>query len=141
MHRRAAGPGNAIHPVLAPAALALLALGTSFDLLAAGHAGALTWLAFWILCAGIAWGTWCAMWGLLDWVCFSRLGDAGVGGIDSFATAIVVGLYALSALLRLDDTAHAPTDAAVALEVAGAALIGMKAWIGRELAACLHDPR
>jgi hypothetical protein len=134
-------PGSVVHPVLTPAALALLALGTSLDVLAAGHVPSLMWLAFWIIAAGIAWGTWCAAWGLFDWVFFARLGDAGVCGADGFATAIVVGLYGLSALLRLETTAHAATDAAMALEVAGAALIGMKAWVGRELAAWLNEPR
>jgi hypothetical protein len=134
-------PAVAVHPVLAPTALGLLAMGTSLDVLAAGRESGLTWLAFWIITAGIAWGTLGVMWALFDWIFFARLGDKGVFGADGFATAIVVGLYGLSALLRLEGTAHAPTDPAMALEVAGTALIGVKAWVGRELAAWLNERR
>jgi uncharacterized membrane protein len=141
MHRQVKRTGQAIHPVLAPAALGLLALGTALDVLAAGRAGALTWLSFWAIAGGIALGTWCAAFALLDWIFFAELGEAGVCGLDGFATALVVGLYGLAALLRLDAAAHAPPAAGMALEVAGAALLGMKTWIGRELAAWLDERR
>jgi hypothetical protein len=137
MQRQVWRAGDAIHAALARGALGLLALGTALDVLSAGHAGAVTWMAFWALVAGIAGGTWCAAFALFDWVLFARLGDTGVCGLDGFATAIVVGLYGLSALLRIDTPAHAPAAAAMALEVAAAALLGMKTWIGRELAAWL----
>jgi len=117
----------------------LLALGTALDVLSAGHGGAVTWMAFWAIVAGIAGGTWCAAFALFDWVFFAELGDTGVCGLDGFATAIVVGLYGLSALLRIDTPAHAPVASAMALEVAAAALLGMKTWIGRELAAWLDE--
>jgi hypothetical protein len=127
--------------VLGPAALGLLALGTALDVLAAGQAGALAWLAFWILVAGIAAGTWCAVFSLFDWIFFARLGEAGVCGLDGFACAVVVGLYGLGALLRVDTAAHTAPPAAMALEVAGAALLATKTWIGRELAGWLDERR
>jgi uncharacterized membrane protein len=139
--RRIAPGAAAIHPVLAPASLGLLALGTGLDVLAAGHDGPLSWLGFWCIAAGVATGTWCAGFALLDWVLFARLGEAGVFGLDGFATAIVVGLYALDALLRVDGPFRAASPAAMALEVAGAALLAMKTWIGRELAAWLDEHR
>jgi hypothetical protein len=128
-----------VHPVLTTTALGLLVLGTSLDMLSAGRAGGLTWLAFWTTTAGVAWGTWCAVWAMFDWIFFARLGDAGVWGADGFASAVVVGLYALSTLLRLDDPARPPSDAARALEVAGAAVLGVRLWIGRELAGWLSE--
>jgi hypothetical protein len=131
--------GIAIHPVWAPGSLGLLALATALDILSAGHPGALTWLAFWATALGIATGAWCAMFSLLDWVFYAELGDAGVYGLDGFATSLIVGLYALSALLRLDAPAHAPPPSAMALEVAAVGLLGMKAWIGRELGQWLDE--
>jgi hypothetical protein len=139
MQRQVKRTARAIHPTLASGALGLLALGTALDVLSTGHGGALTWMAFWAIAVGIAAGTWCAMFALLDWVFFAELGDSDVCGLDGFATAIVVGLYGLAALLRLDAPAHAPPAPAMALEVAAAALLAMKTWIGRELAAWLDD--
>jgi hypothetical protein len=98
-------------------------------------------MAFWAMVGGIGLGAWCAMFSLLDWLFFAELGDAGVCGLDGFATSIVVALYGLAALLRLDAPGHAPGPSAMALEVAAAGLLGMKAWIGRELGQWLDDRR
>jgi hypothetical protein len=141
MQRRVKRTSLAIHPVWAPGALGLLALATALDILAGGRPGALTWLAFWASAVGIAGGAWCALFSLLDWIFFADLGEAGVYGLDGFATSLVVGLYGLSALLRLDAPAHAPPPAAMALEIAAAGLLGMKTWIGRELGQWLDERR
>ena len=141
MQRRVKRSGLAIHPVWAPGALGLLALATALDVLSGGRAGALTWMAFWTTVLGIAAGSWCAIFELLDWVFFAELGDAGVCGLDGFATSLIVGLYGLSAVLRLDAPTHAPPPAAMALEVAAAGLLGMKAWVGRELGQWLDERR
>jgi uncharacterized membrane protein len=141
MQREVRCTAKAIHPALAPAALGLLALGAALDVLSFGHAGALSWLAFWAIVAGVAAGTWSAAFALLDWIFFAELGEAGVCGLDGFATAIVAGLFGLAALTRLGSSAHAAPPAAMALEVAGAALLAMRTWIGRELAAWLDERR
>jgi hypothetical protein len=119
----------------------LLALGTALDVLAADQANAVASLAFWTLVGGVALGTWYTMFALLDWIVFARLGEAGVYGLDGFVCAVVVGLYGLAALLRVEAAAHAAPAAAMALEVAGVALIGTRAWIGRELAAWVSERR
>jgi len=124
-----------------PGALGLLGLATALDVLATGQPGMLASMAFWTVVAGVAAGTWYTVFALLDWVIFAQLGESGVCGLDGFVCAIVVGLFGLSALLRVDVSTHAATSAATALEVAGAALIGMKAWIGRELAAWISERR
>jgi uncharacterized membrane protein len=137
--RQVAGIGRAIHPVLAPVALGLLGLGSAFDVI--GRSGALTWLSFYTLAAGVALGTWVSLFALLDWICFAELGEAGPWGLDCIPTTLVVGLYAGAVLLRTDSTYHAATASASALEVAGAALLANKAWIGRELAGALARRR
>jgi uncharacterized membrane protein len=141
MVRQVKRTAQAIHPALAPAALGLLALGAAFDVLAMGRAGALSWLGFWAIAGGVAAGTWCAAFALLDWIFFAELGEAGVCGLDGFATALVVGLFGLAALLRVGTSAHAAPPPAMALEVAAGALLTVKTWIGRELAAWLGERR
>lgn len=141
MLRQVKRSGQAVHPALAPVALGLMALGAGLDLLAAGRAGPLTWLAFWAIAMGVATGTWSAMFAVADWVFFADAGDVGVCGLGGFPTALVVGLFGLAALLRVASPDHLAPPAAMALEVAGVALVVTKTWIGRELASWLQERR
>jgi len=141
MRREATLAARSVHPVLTPAALGLLPLGGALDVLASGRAGALTWLAFWVIVLGVALGTWCTSFALLDWVFFAELGDSGVWGLDGFATATVVGLYGVAALTRVGTDAHGASPLAMALEVGGTGVLFVKAWVGRELAAALRERR
>jgi hypothetical protein len=134
--RRAFGIG---HPDLGPASLGLLGLGTALDILSTGEAGACACLAFWAIVVGVAVGVWCCVFALLDWVVFARLGEAGVYGIGGFVRALVVGFYGLAATLRVATPSHVAYAAAIALEVAGAALVFLMPWIGRELAASVAE--
>lgn len=134
MDRQVRRCAHAIYPPLAPVTLGLLALGTALDLLAAGSVDALTSLAFWSIAAGVALGGWCVAGVVLDWALLDEPGDGGQPTLDGFATTVVVGLYALATVLRMSDPFHAAPAPALALEVAGAALLVIKAWIGRELA-------
>jgi hypothetical protein len=134
--RRAFGIGR---PDLGPASLGLLGLGTALDILSTGEAGACACLAFWAIVLGVATGVWCCVFALLDWVVFARLGEAGVHGIGGFLRALVVGLYGLAATLRVATPAHVAHASAIALELAGAALVAMMPWIGRELAASIAE--
>ncbi len=101
----------------------------------------MTWLSFYTLAAGVALGTWCAVFALLDWICFADLGKSGPWGLDGLPTVLVVGLYGGAVLLRVESTCHVATASAMALEVAGAGLLANKAWIGRELAAAVAGRR
>ena len=139
VERRVGTSGPAIHPVLAPAAFGLLGLASALDIVA--HGGALSWLSFYALGAGVALATWCAVFALLDWICFADLGKSGPWGLDGVPTAVVVALYSGAILLRVDSACHVATASAMALEVAGAGLLANKAWIGRELAASIADRR
>jgi hypothetical protein len=141
MRREVQRTSQAIHPALAPAALGLLAVGAALDLLAMGRGGALAWLAFWAIAGGVAFGMWCATFALLDWIFFAELGHKGMCGLDGLATTVIVGLFGLAVFLRIGTVAHAPPATAMALEVAAMALLGTRAWIGRELAAWLDERR
>jgi hypothetical protein len=135
VERQVRTSGAAIHPVLAPAAFGLLGLGSALDII--GHKGALSWLSFYTLAAGVALTTWCTVFALLDWICFADLGKSGPWGLGGIPTAVVVGLYGGAVLLRVESTCHVATASAMALEVAGAGLLANRVWIGRELAASM----
>jgi uncharacterized membrane protein len=126
------------HPALANGAFAFLSLAVALDALSLGQGGAVTWLAFWALAAGVALGTWCAVFALFDWVFFAGLGETGVCGLGGFAVALVVGLFGLAAMARADTTLHAPPPVSIVLEMAGVTLMWMRSWIGREL---VREPR
>ena len=98
-------------------------------------------LTFYALAVGVALGTWCALFALLDWICFANLGKSGSWGLDGIPTLVVIGLYSGAVLLRVEPTWHAASASAMALEVAGAGLLANKAWIGRELAGSLSIRR
>jgi hypothetical protein len=135
VERSVRGADRMIHPVLGPVMVGLLGLGSALDIVA--RTGAVTWLSFYIIALGVAFGSWCAIFALLDWICFADQGKSGPWGLDGIATAIVAGLYGAAVVLRADSSWHSASSAAMVLEVAGAALIANKAWIGRELAASL----
>jgi uncharacterized membrane protein len=135
------------HPSLVNVAFALLGLGVALDALSTGRGGAVTWLAFWVLALGVAFGTWTAIFSLFDWVFFARPvdgpsdgGESSLSGVGGFATALVVGLFGLSAITRVDTAAHAPPPVAIVLEMAGATLMWMRSWMGRELVREPRDP-
>jgi hypothetical protein len=110
----------------------MLGLGSALDVIA--RSGALSWLSFYVIAGGVALGSWCAVFALLDWICFADLGESGAWGLDGVPTAAVVGLYGAAAIVRLHSTWHVAGASAMALEVVGAALLANKTWIGRELA-------
>ena len=141
MLRQVRRTGQAVHPALTPVSLGVLALGAGLDVLAAGREGPLTWLAFWTIAWGVAAGTWSAMFAVADWIFFADAGEAGVCGLGGFPTALIAGLFGLAALLRVASPDHVAPPAAMALEVAGVALIVTKTWVGRELASWLQERR
>ena len=120
-------------------AFGLLGLGSALDIVA--RTDATSWLSFYALAGGVALGTWCAVFALLDWICFADLGERGVWGIDGLPTAVVVGLYGAAVLLRVGAAWHPPGASAMAFEIAGAAMLANRSWIGRELAASLAHRR
>jgi hypothetical protein len=140
MRRECSSRLHAAHPSLDRGAFALLGLGATLDAFSTGRPGAVTWLAFWALSAGVALGTWSTIFGLLDWVFFAELGESGAAGLGGFTTALVVGLFGLAALSRVGTTAHGAPAVAIVLEVAGATLMWMRNWIGRELVREPSDP-
>lgn len=131
--------GRAAHPALARAAVALFACGLAIDVV--GSIRALTWLSFYAMAIGVALGAWGVAFAAFDWAWFAEWGNAGAWGLAGIPTAAVVGLNGMAVLLRLDSPWHAAPPSALAVEVAGAALLATKTWLGRELAGSLSSRR
>jgi len=141
MQRQVRRAGSITHPVFARASIVIIALGCAVDVLSGGRAGAMSWLSFWVSTVGVAFGAWCAMFAVLDWVLYADLGERGISGLDGFASGMVVGLCGIALLLRVDCNAHAAVAGATSLEWVAIALMCVKSWIGRELASGIAQRR
>jgi uncharacterized membrane protein len=90
-------------------------------------------IAFWVIAAGILSGLLAAVFGLIDWLAIpSGTRAKRIGALHGIGNVVVVGLFALSWLLRQDNP-----GAAGGLEVGLSALAVMLAlvtgWLGGEL--------
>jgi uncharacterized membrane protein len=135
MESRAKALGHAIHPMLIPFPLGLLATAVVFDIiwLATERSGFAVASAF-AIAGGIIGGLLAAPFGWIDWFKIptnsraKRIGLAhGVGNI------VVVAFFAISWLLRAGADSWAPTALALVFSFAAVAIAGVTAWMGGEL--------
>lgn len=128
--------GHPVHPMLIVFPLGLLSTAVIFDLLywATGEESLATF-AFWAIAAGVVGGLAAALFGLWDWLAIPRETRAKrIGLWHGGGNVVVIGLFAVSWLLRLDDPTYLPDNLAPLLVgVAGAALAMVTAWLGGEL--------
>jgi uncharacterized membrane protein len=127
--------GHPIHPMLIVFPLGLLATAVIFDLL---HViwGTMEFatVAFWMIAAGILGGLIAASFGFLDWLNVPGGTRAKrIGLLHGAANLVVVTLFAMSFLLRLNEPGHAPTTLGLALELVAAGLAFLSGWLGGEM--------
>lgn len=135
MEARAKALGHAIHPMLIPFPLGLLATAAIFDLafLATGASG-LAIASFYLIAAGIVGGLLAGVFGLVDWLAIPAGTRAKrIGAIHGLGNVVVLGLFAVSWLLRLGMPDLEPTIWAVALSLAAAVVAAVAGWQGGEL--------
>ena len=126
--------GHPVHPMLIVFPLGLLATSVVFDIvhLVSGN-GQWAQAAFFDIAAGIIGGLLAAVFGLVDWLAIPGGTRAKtVGAWHGGGNVVVVGIFAVSWLLRL----HNPADPGLlpfilSLLAAGIALV--TAWLGGEL--------
>ena len=126
--------GHPVHPMLIVFPLGLLATSVVFDIvhLVSGN-GQWAQAAFFDIAAGIVGGLLAAVFGLVDWLAIPGGTRAKtVGAWHGGGNVVVVGIFAVSWLLRL----HNPADPGLlpfilSLLAAGIALV--TAWLGGEL--------
>jgi uncharacterized membrane protein len=127
--------GHPIHPMLVVFPLGLLSTAVVFDIayLVTGNED-LAVFSFWAIAAGLVGGLAAAVFGLWDWLAVPAGTRAKRVGLSHGAgNVVVVALFAVSWLLRLDGAAYLPDLLPLLLGVAGAGLAVMTAWLGGEL--------
>jgi uncharacterized membrane protein len=126
--------GHQIHPMLIVFPLGLLPTAVLFDILyLATHHSQWARVSFFILPVGILMGLVAALFGLIDWLGIPRGTRARrVGAVHGLGNVVVVGLFAVSWLLRRPQS-DAPTTEAIVLGIAGVLLSLITAWLGGEL--------
>lgn len=127
--------GHPVHPMLIVFPLGLLATAVIFDALylVTGNDDLATF-SFWAIAAGLVGGLAAAVFGLIDWLAIpSGTRAKQVGLAHGGGNVVVVALFAVSWLMRLDGPAFAPNLLPFILGLAGAGLALLTAWLGGEL--------
>lgn len=126
--------GHAIHPILIPFPLGLLATALIFDL---NHLifdqDNLARAAYYMIAAGIIGGLLAAVFGLIDWLAIPDGTRAKRIGLQHMGSNVVVlALFGVAWLLRRDDP-HDPGAFPIVLELTGGGLAAIGGWLGGEL--------
>jgi uncharacterized membrane protein len=134
MESRAKALGHAIHPMLIPFPLGLLATAVVFDIvyLATDRAGFAV-AAGYMIAAGIIGGLLAAPFGWIDWFKIPAGTRAKrIGLVHGLGNIVVVVLFAVSWLLRVSN-GWDPTVWALVCSFAAVVLAVATAWMGGEL--------
>jgi uncharacterized membrane protein len=139
MEARAKFLGHSIHQMLIVFPLGLLATAVIFDIIGFIISGT-QWveISFWLITLGIISGLVAAVFGLADWTIIPAGTRAKrVGTLHGLGNVVVVGLFAVSWILRLLQPGHQPGVVAFICSFAGAGLALITGWLGGELVARL----
>lgn len=139
MRSKAAFLGHPIHPMLVGVPIGLLVGTLIFDILYLADGRDQLWydIAFWTATLGVVSALVAALPGFVDYAFVAVRSDAaGVATAHMAANLLMVALFAVSVILRLEDgaTDGSRLAAAVGLSAAGVALLGVSGWLGGELA-------
>jgi uncharacterized membrane protein len=127
--------GHPVHPMLIVYPLGLLSAAVIFDVLylVTGN-GDLATFAFWALAAGLVGGLAAAVFGLIDWLAIpSGTRAKRIGAMHGAGNLVVVALFGLGFLLRMDGAQYLPDVLPLVLGLLGAGLALVTAWLGGEL--------
>lgn len=135
MDINAKAAGHPIHQQLIVFPLGLLATAVVFDLLriATGSEDFAT-ASYLMIAAGVVTGLVAAVFGAIDYLAIPPGTRARrVGAVHGLGNVVVVGLFAVSWLLRVDEPGHVATALALTLALVAAAVAGLTGWLGGEL--------
>lgn len=127
--------GHAIHPMLIVFPLGLLATAVVFDVISLFTDNAeLATFSYWAIAAGLLGGLAAGLAGLVDWLAIPGGTRAkAIGAWHGGGNLVVLAAFAIAWGLRAGETDYAPDGLPLVLELAGAALAGLTAWLGGEL--------
>jgi len=134
MEARAKLFGHPVHSMLIVFPLGLLATAVIFDLIyLVTNSGRWAEISYWMIAAGIVGGLIAAVFGFLDWTKIPAGTRAKkVGTVHGVGNVLVVGLFAVSWLLR-SGLPTSPGTAALTCSFAGGGLALLTGWLGGEL--------
>lgn len=135
MESAAKAAGHPIHQQLIAFPLGLLATGVTFDVVQRiTDNDDFTTASYLMIAGGVLTGLLAALFGAIDWLAIPAGTRAKrVGAMHGLGNVAVVGLFAVSWLLRADQPAHVPGTLALALALVAAFLAGVTGWLGGEL--------
>lgn len=134
MESRARLLGHSIHQMLIVFPLGLLATSFAFDIIyLSTDNGRFADISFWMIASGIIGGLVAAVFGLVDWLAIpSGTRAKRIGALHGIGNVIVVGLFAVSWLLRYA-APTSPDAAPIVLSGLAVALALVTGWLGGEL--------
>jgi uncharacterized membrane protein len=127
--------GHPIHPMLIVLPLGLFSIAVLADLIyvATGNTD-LAKVAYWNIAIGIVGGLLAALFGLIDWLGIpSGTRAKAIGAWHGIGNVVIVGIFAMSWLMRQPDGLYAPSILPFILGVVAVALALLTAWLGGEL--------
>jgi uncharacterized membrane protein len=126
--------GHPIHQMLIVFPLGLLATSLVFDIVyAATGNGRWADISFWMIASGIIGGLVAAVFGLIDFLNIpSGTRAKRIGALHGIGNVVVVGLFAVSWLIRYDNP-MAPEVGAIVLSALAVSLALVTGWLGGEL--------
>ncbi len=135
MRSRARLAGHAIHPMLIVLPLGLLVGAVVFDalFLVTGSANFAVAGAY-AMAAGAVGGLLAALFGWVDWFAIpggTRAKRTGL--LHGVGNVVVLALFVVAWLLRLDRSTWEPSTISFLIALAGLVLAGITAWLGGEL--------
>lgn len=126
--------GHSIHQMLIVFPLGLLATSFIFDVVyLTTDSVRFADISFWMIASGIVGGLLAAVFGFVDWLAIpSQTRARRIGAIHGLGNVVVVGLFAVSWLLRYELPLVPPTSAIVLSGIA-VSLALVTGWLGGEL--------
>ncbi len=135
MESHAKAFGHAIHPMLIVFPLGLLATAVIFDIvyLITNRSG-FALAAAYMIAAGIVGGLVAAVFGFIDWLAIPAGTRAKrIGAVHGIGNVILVVLFAVSWLFRMNADQWRPGPAALTFSFVAVALATVTGWLGGEL--------
>lgn len=134
MQSKARFLGHPIHPMLIVFPLGLLATSLIFDVIhAVTGDGKWSFIAYYLIAAGVIGGLVAAVFGLVDWLGIpSGTRAKRIGATHGLVNVVAVGLFSASWILRRESPFD-PATAAYVLAGAGGAIALFGGWLGGEL--------
>ncbi|MDT4989211.1 MAG: hypothetical protein QOI74_3305 [Micromonosporaceae bacterium] len=135
MQSRVRALGHPVHPMLIVFPLGLFVTGVIFDLIRwVGDNPTFGQVGYWNIAAGMIGAVAAAAAGLLDWTAIPTGSRAKrIGLLHGAGNGVVLLLFFLSWLVRMNNVDHVAGGGPLALELIAVVIAGVAAWMGGEL--------